>query len=367
MPGDTRHYRIFTVNIIGDSNASSVASATTNRPPAGTLTVDGSPRVAEKLTANTSGVSDGDGLPAADQFSYQWVRVDGGTETNIPGATKSTYRPVQADLGKTLKVSLSYTDLATPPNPESVTSAATSAVNVSEYGEVVWAATLTVGQDGTSLGFDRTGPVGGLDPDTFGSVRVDKLSCDNGTAREFSPAGYESWTDGEHILDIGATTTYWLVGEMDSSTTDEFTFECSAIKWGANDNIEVRLTEHREPVGVPLISGLIDGEPREGKPLTAGIDHITEADGLPAGDRFRYQWFVDVDGRESEISGATGASYTPKLTDLGKKYRVPVEYTDNARFPESLTSVWTDPIEVHGNVIWSAELTVKRRTHSGLR
>ena len=39
------------------------------------------------LTADISGIMDADGLPAADQFSYQWVRNDGTDDSDISGAT----------------------------------------------------------------------------------------------------------------------------------------------------------------------------------------------------------------------------------------------------------------------------------------
>ena len=43
-------------------------------------------------------------------FTYQWVRVDGGAERNIAGATSKTYTLVQADAGKTFRVKVSFTD-----------------------------------------------------------------------------------------------------------------------------------------------------------------------------------------------------------------------------------------------------------------
>ena len=48
------------------------------------------------------------------------------TETNIASATASTYTLVAADLGKTIKVRVSFTDDAS--NAETRTSAATAAV-----------------------------------------------------------------------------------------------------------------------------------------------------------------------------------------------------------------------------------------------
>ena len=43
-------------------------------------------------------------------YTYQWYRVDAGTETAIPGATSKTYTLVQADAGKTFRVAVSFID-----------------------------------------------------------------------------------------------------------------------------------------------------------------------------------------------------------------------------------------------------------------
>ena len=92
-----------------------------NTPATGAPAVSGTPQVGEELTASTSGISDGDGLDDA-RFAYQWIR----TETDIQGATGSTYTAVKADEGERLKVRVSFTDDAG--NEESLTSAATDAV-----------------------------------------------------------------------------------------------------------------------------------------------------------------------------------------------------------------------------------------------
>ena len=92
-----------------------------NTPATGAPTIGGTPQVGEELTASTSGISDADGLDDA-RFAYQWIRVD----TDIRGATGSTYTAVEADEGKRLKVRVGFTDDAG--NAESLTSAVTDAV-----------------------------------------------------------------------------------------------------------------------------------------------------------------------------------------------------------------------------------------------
>lgn len=93
---------------------------TLNNLPTGSVTIIGTPVQGLTLTVSNTLV-DVDGLGT---ISYQW-KVNG---TVITGATGSTYTLSQADLGKIISVTASYTDgLGTA---ESVTSAATVAVTL---------------------------------------------------------------------------------------------------------------------------------------------------------------------------------------------------------------------------------------------
>ena len=75
----------------------------------------------ETLTANTGGISDENGLENA-SFSYQWLRSDGTSDTNISGATAATYTVHNDDAGKSIRVRVSFTD--DDGNDESLTSEA---------------------------------------------------------------------------------------------------------------------------------------------------------------------------------------------------------------------------------------------------
>ena len=59
-------------------------------------------------------------------FSYQWIRNDGTTETDIENATSSTYTLSDTDVGETIKVRVSLTD--DRGYEETLTSAATTAI-----------------------------------------------------------------------------------------------------------------------------------------------------------------------------------------------------------------------------------------------
>ena len=91
-------------------------AAADNTAATGTPSIDGTPQVGMVLTAAKGTLADADGTTKADNgdtgyaYSYQWLRVDGGTDSPITGATASTYTPVAADVGKTVKVTVSFTD-----------------------------------------------------------------------------------------------------------------------------------------------------------------------------------------------------------------------------------------------------------------
>ena len=75
----------------------------------------------ETLTADTSGIADEDGLDNA-SFSYQWLADD----SNISGATGETYTLADADEGKAISVTVSFTD--DQGHGEELASAATAVV-----------------------------------------------------------------------------------------------------------------------------------------------------------------------------------------------------------------------------------------------
>ena len=73
--------------------------------------------------------------------TYQWIRVDGGSETNI-GTNNNQYTIVSDDIGKTIKVNAQYTDDAG--FSENITSTETLPVNT--VGSVTITGNKIVGQ-----------------------------------------------------------------------------------------------------------------------------------------------------------------------------------------------------------------------------
>ena len=66
-------------------------------------------------------IKDGNGMVHA-TYSYQWIRSDGTTDSNIPDATGSSYTLTDDDEGKKIKVRVSFTDDGA--NYEALTSSA---------------------------------------------------------------------------------------------------------------------------------------------------------------------------------------------------------------------------------------------------
>ena len=82
--------------------------AVPNVSATGVPTISGTPNEGSTLTADTSAIMDNNGLPAS--FSYQWVHVTGTVQTDIDGATSSTYSLTADDLDKTIFVKVSFID-----------------------------------------------------------------------------------------------------------------------------------------------------------------------------------------------------------------------------------------------------------------
>ena len=74
--------------------------------------INGTPQVGQTLRATAGNMADHNNLPATTfpaGYSFQWVQVDGTDETNI-GTDSRTYTVAAGDLGKTIKVKVTFTD-----------------------------------------------------------------------------------------------------------------------------------------------------------------------------------------------------------------------------------------------------------------
>ena len=129
------NYASFTFKVSDGADESAAYTVTMsitpmNDPATGAPAITGTAQMGQTLTAVTTGIVDVDGLTSP-TYGYQWIRVDDdGTSnpTDIAGAASGTYTQVRADVGKKLRVKVSFTD--DDGNDEELTSAATATETV---------------------------------------------------------------------------------------------------------------------------------------------------------------------------------------------------------------------------------------------
>ena len=138
-------FKITSDDILAIKQARPWVFSPSNQPASGQPTITGTPQEGETLSADTSAISDANGL-ANVQYAYQWMRNDGSTDTEITGATAQTYALTDDDLGKAIKVQVSFTD--DHGFSETLTSAATAAVT--HAVETLWSGEMTVADYGSS-------------------------------------------------------------------------------------------------------------------------------------------------------------------------------------------------------------------------
>ena len=285
-----------------------------NSPATGAPTISGTAQVGETLTANTSGIADADGRTNA-TFSYQWLADD----ADINGATGSTYTLTDSDEGKAAKVRVSFTDDAG--NHETLTSAATGAVaaepqtNSPASGAPTISGTVQVGETLTA------NTSGIADADGLGNVQYE-----------------HQWLADDADISGATNATYTLVADD----------EGKAIKVRVNFTDDAGYNETLTSAGTAAVSAAntpatgaptISGTAQVGETLTANTSGVDDADGL-GNVQYEYQWLAD----DSDIAGATNATYTLAAADEGKVIKVRVSFVDDEGNDESLTSVATEAV-----------------------
>ena len=134
-----------------------------NVPATGKPRFNGSLAAGELLTADTSGISDENGLERV-KFYYQWISSDGTTDTDIAGANEDSYRLSKDESGRFIRVRVSFTDRRG--FPESLTGAGTGVVNWTAAGMLTINGKARVGETLTASASDIQDE-DGLDNATF--------------------------------------------------------------------------------------------------------------------------------------------------------------------------------------------------------
>ena len=339
-PATTYHYRVSAINAVGTSDASDsddTTTAATNTAAMGAPTITGTAEVGETLTASTTGIADANGLTTPG-YTYQWIRVNG-TEADIAGENSITYTLVDADLGTTLKVRVSFTDDAS--NSETLTSAATATVgagNTAATGAPTITGTAEVGETLTASTTGIADANGLTTPGyTYQWIRV------NGTEADI--AGENSITYTLVDADLGTTLKVRVSFTDDASNSETLTSAATAAVSAAANTLAT---------GAPTITGTA----QVGQPLTAGTTAIMDADGLTSVS-YTYQWIrVATDNTETNISSATASTYTLVAADQGTTVKVTVSFTDDANNPETLTSAATATVSAAANTLATGAPTI---------
>jgi len=260
------------VHTLSDGSSVTLVPTLANHAPTGAVTLTGSARQGETLTADASTLADVDGLGT---LQYEWLR-DG---ASIAGATSSTYVLTQADVDTQVSAHVSYTDSGD--TSESVTSAPTATienVNDAPTGTVTISGGVTEGHSLTAS-IDTLADADGLGALTYSWLR-------DGTAI----AGAAGANYVLAAADIGHTI------RVEVLYTDDF---------GADETVTSTSTS-------PIVSSALDltGTPGDdvltangGNDTVRGLDGNDRILGLEGDDSL-----LGGDGRD-RINGGSGDDY----------------------------------------------------------
>ncbi|MCL2480446.1 MAG: hypothetical protein FWF38_01900 [Spirochaetaceae bacterium] len=259
-----------------------------------TVTIDGTAKVGETLTANVSAVSDALGTR---NYQWKWGSSAGAVNTNIPGANGETYVLQDSDFKKYFTVTITYTG-----NSNSKVSAPKGPVKADLTGTVTISGTPRVG-------YTLTANISAL------------VLVPGENSESFS---YQ-WKRGESTAaineDIGTNATYTLV------TADKDQYIAVTVSRSSYDNSIT--SAPTLPIEPPEFSATvtIDGTAKVGETLTANVSGESGTSGTR-----NYQWqrgdsAVAVD---TNIPGANGATYVLQDSDFKKYFTVTITYTGNS-------------------------------------
>ena len=275
-----------------------------NDLPTGNVLISGTATQNQTLTASNS-LADVDGLGT---IIYQWLAAG----TVIPGATGSTLSLTQAQVGKSITVKASYTDLQG--TAESVTSSATTAVaNVNDLPSGGIRINGTANQNAV-LTADITNLV---DQDGLGTINYKWFA--NGI--EISDATGSTYTLTQS--EVGKTIT------VNASYVDGYGVSESVISPATLEVTNV----NNLPTGTLTILGMS----AQNGVLSADTTSIADQDGLGL---FSYQWFRDG----AEVYGENGSTYNLSQIDVGKMIAVQISYIDAYGAHETVTSSATSAV-----------------------
>ena len=304
-----------------------------NNLATGAPTIGGTAQVGGVLTADISSIADADGLTNV-SYGYQWIAGNGSSDVEIANATASTYSVAAEDVGRTIRVRVTFTDDAD--HEESLTSAATALVQPPAPD----------GPPGVpDLPEARAVFVGGVD------LEWNEVSGADSYAVQLGRGG--RWIDlpggGVEVAFYGAGA---IISGLDPEASLWFRVR-AANGHGVSDWSEVRYTgstsqfklgrkarrENAPASGAPVVHGTA----RVGESLWGDVSGIEDGNGLNRVE-FQYQWTSNDGSADADIAGATESGYTLVADDEGKTIKVKVAFTDRGGYSETRTSAATEAV-----------------------
>ncbi|MDG0996930.1 MAG: cadherin-like domain-containing protein, partial [Gammaproteobacteria bacterium] len=302
-----------TVNYVDDLGAQeSVTSAMStpvtniNDVPEGNVVITGGSRVGDTLTADTSKVTDTDGIG---EFTYQWQ--DAGI--NIDGATSETYLLEADKAGTTIRVIVSYTDDGG--EVESLTSSETPEVSGAGNNLPVGLVTITGSAEEGST----------LTADTGAISDVDGIGVFN----------YQWRADGTDILGATGATFNITAAQVGVAIDVVVTYSDGA---GNSERVISDATADVANVNdVPTGGVTITGSVVINQELGTDITTLADIDGLGT---LVYQWFANGEA----IINADKSTYNLTQAEAGKVITVELSYVDGNGSNESVISNASVPV-----------------------
>jgi len=248
-------------------------------------------------------------------YAYQWRHCDasGNECEDIAGAVKTSYKSVAADVGNTLRVTITATNPEGSANATSAPSSVVAAAPPKKKGRVTITGPTI---DGRVLTMNN-GTFKGTAPFmyTYQWFACVKKACS-------SIAGATSQSYRAQTADIGKTLKGQVTATNSAGSAKEPSKKTKKVTPGSPLNLEP-----------PTISG----SPTVGQTLSASTG--TWVGTTPF--EFTYQWrSCNLLSECSDIAGATESTYTVQPTDLGNSFEVVVT-AKNAYGSASATSART--------------------------
>ena len=294
------------------------------RDPGGAPVITGTTVVGDELTANLGTIADADGLPAAfpDDYTFQWVRVDGAVETDIPGATSDTYMLMDPDRGMRIKVKVSFTDgggNAEGPRESAATDVVAARTATSCLANSDWCTTMTVGVHPRDTNLNPLGYLraegsahGGFDSGDTIPIgrrfqRIIRLLYDSDSVDLYVRSDHEIPFDS--VLKVGeiefTATSSYLIEDLDRKdyVWDPNDFDYEGFDWSPGHRVMVSLKFGNF---VPVL----ESATVNGTTLVLTWYEDLDPNSVPAATAFE----VDADGTEKAVSSVSVTGNTVTLT-----------------------------------------------------